>query len=616
MFIAKKVPINWCPFCKTGLANEEVLPDGVHERCGHKVTRKFLSQWLMRITDYADRLLYDLDQYEWVDEAGDKHKGLDWPKGILEMQRNWIGKKQGINIHYPVDRLDDEVVCFTTRPDTNFGATFIVLGPEHRLVKKLVDRSDQKTAEAIKAYVKKSLAKTEIDRVAEGRKKTGVFTGFYCQHRLIDQKLPIYVSDFVLGDVGTGAVVGVPGHDKRDFEFAQKFNIEVKRVVVASNGDESPITKIEQVQEDEGTMINSDFLNGMDIHQATQKIMDYYEKKGYGERVPTYHLRDWVFSRQRYWGEPFPLVYCKKCGDENGVVPISEDQLPVELPHLKSYEPTDTGESPLARVEKWVNTACPKCGGPARRETDTMPNWAGSCWYFLAFAKPEILKGKLVSKLTFKDNKWLPVNWYLGGAEHAVLHLLYARFWAKVFSDLDLVDFNEPFLRLRSVGMVLAEDGKKMSKSLGNVVNPDGVVAKFGADALRIYELFMGPWNQVIAWETRALIGCYRFLEKVWRAAVRDLESCRQESDSQLVKKLSHLVAKVDKDIIAVKFNTAVAALMEFTNFWSRSSQGLKLADLRVLLLVLAPLAPHMAEELWQVACSTWRVAGSRKRGK
>ena len=358
----KNAPINYCPKCKTGLAEEEVLADGTHERCGNKIEKRDLPQWVFRITMYADRLLEDLH-------------GLDWPKGILEMQKNWIGKKQGINIDYKIKGSDEIITCFTTRPDTNFGATFIVIAPEHEFVKKI-------KTEAVKKYVKEATSKSEQERLAEGKKKTGVFTGFYAINNLNGKEIPIWISDFVLSGFGTGAVVGVPGHDLRDFEFAKEFGIDIIRVVVGKDNNTSPITKIEQVQEEEGAMINSEFLNGMDIHQATKKIMNYFEKKGWGKRVTTYHLRDWIFSRQRYWGEPIPMVNCKKCGWQ----PIPEDQLPLKLPYVKSYEPTATGESPLSVIPEFVKTTCPKCGGEAKRETDTMPNWAGSCWYFLRFA--------------------------------------------------------------------------------------------------------------------------------------------------------------------------------------------------------------------------------------
>ena len=506
----KEVPINWCPFCKTGLANEEVQADGTHERCGTVVTEKLLPQWNMRITDYADRLLADLDSEK-----------LDWPRGILEMQKNWIGRKEGYKIKF------GDIEVFTTRPDTVRGATFLaVAGKENK---------------------------------DTGKKVINPATG---------KEIPVWEADYIVADYGTGAIMGVPAHDDRDKEFAKKMGLPF------GSGE---LGKFE------------------------------------AEKSITYHLRDWVFSRQRYWGEPFPLVYCDKCGDENGVVPLPDDQLPLKLPYLESYEPTETGQSPLSRIKEWVETTCPVCGGPARRETDTMPNWAGSCWYFLAFAfwgqvklpagpgpagKID-LQGQALSGEPYAD--WLPVDWYLGGAEHAVLHLLYARFWTKAFYDLGLVKFSEPFLRLRSVGMVLAADGKKMSKSLGNVINPDEVVAEFGADAVRIYEMFMGPWDQAIAWNSRSLIGCRRFIEKIWELASRDMANNWRESDGKLAAELNKLIKKVGEDIGQLKFNTAVAALMKFTNTWVDVKTGLSKEDMKRLLRVLAPLAPFMTEELWQV---------------
>lgn len=538
----KEVPINWCPFCKTGLANEEVQADGTHERCGTAVTQKLLPQWNMRITDYADRLLSDLDSKE-----------LDWPKGILEMQKNWIGKKEGYKIKF------GDIEVFTTRPETVRGVTFLaVAGKENK---------------------------------DTGRRVINPATGM---------EIPVWEADYIVADYGTGAVMGVPAHDDRDREFAKKVGLPF------GSGE---LGKFE------------------------------------AEKCITYHLRDWVFSRQRYWGEPFPLVYCEKCGDENGVVPLPEDQLPLVLPYLESYEPTETGQSPLSRIKEWVETTCPNCGGPARRETDTMPNWAGSCWYYLRFAQElktsakggqariQELKTEKTQKLKTNESKkmdkmwteemvpgiedWLPVDWYLGGAEHAVLHLLYARFWTKAFYDLGLVNFSEPFLRLRSVGMVLAADGKKMSKSLGNVINPDEVVAKYGADAVRIYELFMGPWDQAISWSERSLIGCRRFVEKIWGLAQRDIEKKWETSDPKLTAELNRVIVKVGEDIVALKFNTAVAACMKFANSWSDGKTGLSVEDLSQLMLIMAPMAPFMTEELWRqlgnnesIHLQSWPEAG------
>lgn len=517
----KEVAINWCPKCKTGLANEEVEADETHERCGTVVTQRMLPQWVMRITDYSDRLLDGLI-------------GLDWPKGILEMQKNWIGKKEGYKIKF------GDIEVFTTRPETVRGATFLaVAGKENK------------------------------------------DTGKRVINPATDEEIPVWEADYIVADYGTGAVMGVPMHDERDKEFAEKNNLPMGS----------------------GELVDFDVV--------FSSLFD----KGLVKKATNYHLRDWIFSRQRYWGEPFPLVYCDKCGDENGVVPLPEEMLPLTLPDLKSYEPTDDGKSPLSRVDEFVKTVCPVCGGPATRETDTMPNWAGSCWYFLKFAckpHPDPLLSKEGEKRSLGEvwkeemapeiGKWLPVDWYLGGAEHAVLHLLYARFWVKVLHDLGYLSFDEPFKRLRSVGMVLASDGKKMSKSLGNVINPDDVVEKFGADAVRVYEMFMGPWDQVNAWEGRSLVGCRRFLDKVWGLVERDPSTALRmtdESDSRLVGDLDRLIEKVGKDIEEFKFNTAIAAMMKFVNSWQDSTNGLSDQDIRRFLLILAPFAPFMTEELF-----------------
>ena len=572
----KNAPINYCPKCKTGLAEEEVLPDGTHERCGNKIEKRDLPQWVFKITKYADRLLSDLD-------------GLDWPKGILEMQRNWIGKKEGININYKIKGSDEVITCFTTRPDTNFGATFIVLAPEHEFVKKI-------NKDEVKKYVKDTASKSEQERLNENKKKTGVFTGFYAINNLNGKEIPIWVSDFVLSGFGTGAVVGVPAHDLRDYDFAKEFGLDIIRVVVGKDGDNSKIIKREQVQEEEGTMINSEFLDGLDIHVATKKIMDYFEEKGWGKRVTTYHLRDWIFSRQRYWGEPIPMVNCEKCGWN----PIPESELPLKLPYVKSYEPTETGESPLSVIPEFVNTKCPKCGGKAKRETDTMPNWAGSCWYFLRFPDSKN-DNQPWSNEAMKQ--FSPVDWYLGGAEHAVLHLLYSRFWVKALYDLKLLDFKEPFLRLRNQGMILAEDHRKMSKSFGNVINPDDVISEFGADALRIYEMFMAPFNQEISWATKSLQGSYRFVKRVWdlyEGLKIKNEGLRIEEDKQLVVKLQKTIQKVTSDIPEVKFNTSIASMMEFLNYFEKNPQGLSKENAKKFLQILAPFAPFMTEEIWR----------------
>lgn len=651
----KNTPINFCPICKTGLAEEEVLSDGRHERCGNKIEKREVPQWIFRITSYADRLLKDLE-------------GLDWPKGILEMQRNWIGRKEGINIEYEVQGIDYKINCFTTRPDTNFGATFIVLAPEHEFVKDLISgkyKSKETDIEKIKKYVKEAELKSEQDRLSEGRKKTGVFTGFYALNKLNNKKLPIWISDFALIGFGTGAIVGVPGHDLRDFEFAKEFGLEVIRVVVGSDGDRSEIIDAKQVYADKGIVINSEFINGLDTDKASNKIMDYMERNKIGKRSVSYHLRDWIFSRQRYWGEPIPMVYCESCAKEQkknkklkyepynknfkiddevldsnqGWFPIDEKDLPLELPYVKSYEPTGTGESPLSKINTFINTTCPNCGGKAKRETDTMPNWAGSCWYFLAFAMQDLLKLDTEKRELTMEEYWklkmdkdgkniLPVDWYIGGAEHAVLHLLYSRFWIKVMKDLGLVDFLEPFLSLRNVGMLLAEDHRKMSKSLGNVINPDDVVKEYGADALRIYEMFMAPFNAEIPWSVQTLQGSYRFLVRIWQIYNSNayLTNDKKEEDNNLVIELQKTIISIEKDITDVKFNTCISTLMKFINEWEslndKSSHILKNRKLtkenaKKFLQTLSPFAPFITEEIWSsifkekksIHLSIWPIA-------
>ncbi len=593
----EEVAINWCPKCLTGLANEEVMGDGTHERCGTVVTKKSMPQWVMKITNYAQRLLDGLDE------------NLDWPRGILEMQRNWIGKKEGARVKFQVESPSSlssltALEVFTTRIDTINGVTFIVVAPE---IADGWTKDGFEASQEVEEYIKTSLQKSDQTRQEGEKNKTGVDTGLKAINPWNQEEVPIYVADYVLPDFGTGCVMGVPQYDERDLAFATKYNLEVKDL---------PLDKYEDV-----------------LAKLTKDKVANSETN--------WHLRDWVFSRQRYWGEPIPLVYCEKCGDSNGVVPLTEKDLPLELPYLESYEPTDTGESPLSRINEWVNTKCPKCGGPARRETDTMPNWAGSCWYFLAFPwwraesqesqssdhSPKIAQGselstrqildeyKKKSETPFSDfwkevakpeiDKWLPVDWYLGGAEHAVLHLLYARFWVKVFQDRGLLDFSEPFLRLRSVGMVLAEDGKKMSKSLGNVINPDEMVAKFGSDAVRLYEMFMGPWDQAISWDTRSLIGQKRFIERIGETVKKVGDKTSPILSVNLVK----LGEKVEKGIVEQKFNTAIASIMEFVNMWRGSDLVMSQNDVNKFAQLLSPFAPICAKSIWdQAETATWPI--------
>lgn len=597
----EKVAINWCPKCLTGLANEEVLPDGTHERCGTVVGKKLLPQWVMRITSYAERLLTDLDIDLNIEgkKLDPERKGLDWPKGILEMQRNWIGKKEGARVKFALSekakvKSEKELQVFTTRIDTINGVTFVVIAPE--IAKKWMDEGWSASQE-VKEYVNLSLQKSEQTRMEDEKNKTGVATGIQVINPLNGEQVPVWVADYALANVGTGAVMGVPQYDERDKAFAEKFGLKIKDLEL-DNYDE---------------------------------IFAKLEKMRVVEKETTYHLRDWVFSRQRYWGEPIPLVYCEKCGDENGVVCVPESQLPLTLPTLKSYEPTETGESPLSRVEDWVNTTCPSCGGPAKRETDTMPNWAGSCWYFLAFAfwgskanlpsRSDLVgrKSKYLQDQTlgsqenrpytdwwFKEalpkiKEFLPVDWYLGGAEHAVLHLLYARFWVKVLQDLGILDFPEPFLRLRSVGLVLAEDGKKMSKSIGNVVNPDDMVAKYGSDAVRMYEMFMGPWEQSIAWDSGAISGQVRFLGRIKQTLSEKGKVTSEKSSPVLAAKLKTLVERVEDGVLNLKFNTCIAGLMEFVNTWREDGMTLSKEHIGMFAALLSLFAPNMASEIVQL---------------
>lgn len=589
-----EIAINWCPHCKTGLANEEVI-NGRHERCDTLVEKKTLKQWMLKITKYADRLIEGL-------------KDLDYPNRIADQQINWIGRKEGIDIKYEIINAPSKetITCFTTRPDTNFGATFIVLAPEHPFVQKIIKgkaepKNNRSHRETVANYARKSLNKSEVERQEEGRKKTGAFTGFYAKNELTGEDMPIWVSDFVLAGFGTGAIVGVPGHDLRDFQFAQEFDLPIIRVVVGPDKDTSEITKPDQVQEASGTMVNSDFLNGMDIHKATQKVMDYMEKEGMGKRKVSYRLRDWIFSRQHYWGEPIPIIHCK----DDGAVAVPDKDLPVLLPEVKNYEPADSGESPLASVEDWVNVECPKCARPAKRETDTMPNWAGSSWYYLRYYDPKNDKA-------FADKKkleyWGAVDLYLGGMEHTTLHLLYSRFWHQFFYDQGLVPTPEPYKARRGQGVILAADGSKMSKSIGNIVNPSEVIdSGYGADAMRLIIAFLAPYDQTTPWNPEGVAGTFRFLQRVWTLCHEFIDSSKSDENNEKLMRASHkTINKVNSDLNDMQFNTAIAALMEFTNdlYKIKADQGFRAEKdwkfaLTTLLKLLAPFAPHMTEELW-----------------
>lgn len=587
-----EAPVNWCPFCKTTLADEEVLANGNHERCGNPTERRMQKQWILKITAYADRLLEDL-------------KEVDYLPQIASQQINWIGKTEGIIIDYPVIGSDKIVSCYTTRPDTNFGATFIVVAPEHPFVDELLNSKFQipnSKKEEIKEYVQKAKRKSELERVDLAKEKTGVFTSLYALNRLTGKKMPIWIADFVILTAGTGIVVGVPAHDKRDWEFAKKYNLEIIPVIKPKDKswdfDKAPFVDI-----DESIVFNSDFLNGLTALKAKEKITQYLVEKGWGKKAVNYHLRDWIFSRQHYWGEPIPIIHCPRCG----IVSVPEKDLPVGLPYVEKYQPTETGESPLANIKEWVNTKCPKCGMLARRETDTMPNWAGSNWYYVAYILAPKLQVSIKSgKNIFEENKellkyWLPVDLYNGGMEHTNLHLLYSRFIYKFLYDIGAVPTKEPYVKRRSHGVVLGSDGFRMSKSRGNVINPDSVVEAFGADAFRLYESFMGPFDQTIAWSQEGLEGCYRFLNKVWNLVTKNLKSekIKKPKSIDLQRKLNQTIKKVGEDIQDMKFNTAIAAMMEFVNLWQKDKNGLSKEDVKKFLLILAPFAPHITEELW-----------------
>ncbi len=564
------VPINWCPSCKTGLANEEVI-DGACNRCGTAVTKKDVRQWMLKITDFADRLLEGLDK-------------LDWPEPIKLMQRNWIGKSIGAEVTFKVDGFKEVLRVFTTRPDTLFGATYMVLAPEHPLVLEIStdDRVDE-----VQEYIEKSRQKSDMEREHLLKSKSGVFTGAYVVNPVNNEKIPVWISDYVLLSYGTGAIMAVPAHDERDFEFAKKFGLKTVQVV---SKDGTPI-ELNEAYVEEGVAINSGPYNGLKTPEFKEKITKDLEKKGLGKKTVNYKLRDWVFSRQRYWGEPIPVVHCEKCG----VVPLPESELPLKLPDVKKYEPTGTGESPLANIKEWVNTKCPKCKGPAKRETNTMPQWAGSNWYFLRYIDPK--NNKAIADKD-KIKYWMPVDHYIGGAEHAVLHLLYSRFWYMFLHDIGVVPDDEPFKKLTNQGLILAEDGQKMSKSLGNVVNPDDVIADSGADAFRMYEMFMGPLEMVKPWSTRGIIGISRFLEKVWRLFDKELGT--GDKGQELEALLHKTIKKVGEDIENLRFNTAISAMMILANE-AANVYMLNREFAKRYLLMLAPFAPHMAEELWQM---------------
>ncbi len=571
------MPVNWCTSCKCVLANEEVV-DGVCERCGSAVIRKEKSQWMLKITQYAQRLIDDLDE-------------LDFIERVKIQQRNWIGRSTGAEVTFK-STAGDDIVVFTTRPDTLFGATYMVLSPEHELVRGWLESGKLANADEVKAYQKAAASKSDLERTELNKEKTGVcLDGVRGVNPVNGREIPIFISDYVLSTYGTGAIMAVPAHDDRDWEFAKKFGCEIIEVV--SGGED--VQKAAFTAKDEtGILVNSDFLNGLTVKDAIPAVTKWLEEKGIGEAKVNYKLRDWVFSRQRYWGEPIPMVKCETCG----WVPLPEDQLPLLLPDVESYEPTDDGESPLSKMTDWVNTTCPCCGGPAKRETDTMPQWAGSSWYFLRYMDPHNDQA-LASKEAL--DYWSPVDWYNGGMEHTTLHLLYSRFWHKFLYDIGVVPTKEPYQKRTSHGMILGEGGEKMSKSRGNVVNPDDVVKAYGADTLRLYIMFIGDFEQAAVWSDNAVKGCKRFLDKVWNLA----EGCSDSLDYTSANEaaIHKCIKKVADDIEAMKFNTAIAAMMTLVGDFQKN--GCSRGDMKTLVTLLSPFAPHVAEELWELLGGT-----------
>jgi len=573
-----EMPINWCTSCKVGLANEEVV-GGVCERCGSEVVRKVKSQWMLKITAYADRLIDDLELVNYIEK-------------VKVSQINWIGRSVGAEVEFAIAGKEDSLRIFTTRPDTMFGATYMVISPEHPLIDKYKD--EIKNYDELIAYREQAAKKSDFERAELAKDKTGVqIDGLTAINPATGKEIPIWISDYVLMSYGTGAIMAVPAHDERDWEFAKKFNLPIVEVVAGGNVDEAAYTAT-----DSGKLVNSGFLNGLEVEQAKEKMVEWLEQKGIGRKKVNYKLRDWVFSRQRYWGEPIPIVHCEKCG----YVPIPEEELPLMLPDVESYEPTETGESPLAKISDWVETTCPKCGGKAYRETDTMPNWAGSSWYYMRYIDPNNDKA-------FADKEeldyWLPVDWYNGGMEHTTLHLLYSRFWHKFLYDLGLVSTPEPYMKRTSHGMILGENGEKMSKSRGNVVNPDDIVNEYGADTLRTYEMFIGAFDLHAAWSSEGVRGCRRFLDRVWK--LKDMLTDDENYSKALEIKMHQTIKKVSSDYESMKYNTAIAAMMGLVNEFYKAGSVTR-GELKTLLLLLNPVAPHITEELWELIGGQGRI--------
>lgn len=565
----QEMPINWCTGCKVGLSNEEVV-NGVCERCGSEVVQKRKSQWMLKITEYAQRLIDDLDDVNYLEK-------------IKTQQKNWIGRSEGAEVKFKLS-TGDEMIVYTTRADTLFGATYTVMSPEHPLIEKMKDSITN--YDEVLAYKTEAAKKSEFERTELAKEKTGVkLEGIYAVNPANGAKLPVFISDYVLVTYGTGAIMAVPAHDSRDWDFAKKFNLPIIEVVSGGkNVQEEAYTDVYK-----GNMVNSEFLNGLPVKEAIPTMIEWLEKQGLGKRKVNFKLRDWVFSRQRYWGEPIPLVHCDKCG----WVPIPESELPLELPEIETFEPGENGESPLAKAYDWIETTCPCCGGKAQRETDTMPQWAGSSWYFLRYMDPHNDEA-LASKEALEY--WSPVDWYNGGMEHTTLHLLYSRFWHKFLYDIGVVPTKEPYMKRTSHGMILGENNEKMSKSRGNVVNPDEVVEEFGADAFRTYEMFIGAFDQSTPWSQQGLKGCYKFLERVWN--LQSIVNDEEGYSADLEKNINKAIKKVGEDFERMKFNTAIATMMSLVNDFSKKGSVTK-DEYKTLITLLNPVAPHMTEELW-----------------
>ncbi|MDD6188043.1 MAG: leucine--tRNA ligase [Clostridiales bacterium] len=566
-----KMPVNWCTSCKCVLANEEVV-DNVCERCGSPVVRREKSQWMLKITEYAQRLIDDLDD-------------LDFIERVKIQQRNWIGRSTGAEIDFPTT-TGDKLRVFTTRPDTIFGATYMVVSPEHAILDKWMDVLEN--ADEVRAYKAQAAGKSDFERTELNKEKTGVtLKGVSAVNPVTGAEIPICISDYVLATYGTGAIMAVPGHDERDWEYAKKFGFPIVEVVKGGNVDEAAYTDTE-----DGVMVNSGFLDGMHVTEAKKTIIKWLSDRGIGDEKVNYKLRDWVFSRQRYWGEPIPVIHCEKCG----YVPLDESQLPLLLPEVDSYEPTDNGESPIAKMRDWVETTCPCCGGPAERETDTMPQWAGSSWYFLRYMDPHNDK-ELVSKEAL--DYWKCVDWYNGGMEHTTLHLLYSRFWHKFLYDIGVVPTKEPYAKRTSHGMILGEGGEKMSKSRGNVVNPTDIINQYGADTMRLYIMFIGDFEKAAPWSSDAVKGCKRFLDRIWNLGERAKSAEGEGYSKENEASIHRAIKKVGDDILDMKFNTAIATLMSLVNEYY--DKGVSRGDMKALLLMLSPFAPHITEEIWEM---------------